>query len=54
MLILHLKYAHPSQLLDSTSETILKYRKYSPYLDNCVSGLDGTHIAMHVAASHTM
>ena len=48
MLILHTKYVHQPKLFDPTPDTILQNRKYSPYFDNCIGALDGTHIAMHV------
>lgn len=48
MLILHTKYVHQPKLLDPIPDTILQNRKYSPYFDNCIGALDGTHIAMHV------
>ena len=37
--------------MDPTSNVILQNQKYSPYFDNCVGALDGTHIAMHVSAT---
>lgn len=51
MLILYVKYVHQPQLLDLPSEIILQSRKYSPYFNDCVGALDGTHIAMHVPAA---
>lgn len=48
MLILHVKYVHQPQLLNLTSDVILQNLKYSLYFENCMSALDGTHIAMHV------
>lgn len=51
MLILHLKYVHQSQLLDPTSNVILQNQKYSPFFDDCVGALEGTHIEMHVPAT---
>lgn len=51
MLILHVKYVYQPQLLDPTSNVILQNQKYSPYFDDCVGALDGTHTAMHVPAT---
>lgn len=45
MLILQVKYVDP------TSNVILQNQIYSPYFDNCVGALDGTHIAMYVPAT---
>ena len=47
-LYLHIKYVKLPSLPHRLATRISEDRKYTPYFDDCLGALDGTHIPMHI------
>lgn len=45
---LHIKYVKLLSLPHRLATRISQDRKYTPYFDDCMGALDGTHIPMHI------